>query len=80
MGARRYIPPKDGLSVVLTIDDHIQHIAERKSKGRFEQGAQRGTIVIMDPMTGELLALANYPGFDPNHYNVTWWPIEETGL
>jgi len=70
LGARRYIPPKDGLSVVLTIDDHIQHIAEREiEKAVLEQGAQRGTIVIMDPMTGELLALANYPGFDPNHYN-----------
>lgn len=70
LGARRYIPPKDGQSIVLTIDDHIQHIAEREiEKAVLEQGAQRGTVVVMDPMSGEVLALANYPSFDPNHYN-----------
>ena len=31
-------------------------------------GAKKGAVILMDPMTGEILALANYPSFDPNHY------------
>src|SRR5690554_1660737 len=70
LGKRRYIPPQDGQSIVLTVDDHIQHIAEREiEKAVLEQGAKRGSILIMQPKTGEMLAIASYPSFDPNHYN-----------
>lgn len=70
LGERRFIPARDGQSLVLTIDDHIQYIAERElEKAVLEQGAKRGTIIMMDPMNGEILAIANYPGFNPNAYN-----------
>ncbi len=56
-----------GQSVVLTIDKAIQHVAERElalSVRTFE--ARGGSVVVMDPSTGEILALANYPPFNPN--------------
>lgn len=56
-----------GEDVYLTIDKTLQHIAERElalSIRTFEAAA--GSIVVMDPQTGELLAMASYPTFDPN--------------
>jgi cell division protein FtsI (penicillin-binding protein 3) len=56
-----------GDDVALTIDKTIQHVAERElalAVRTFE--AQAGSVVVMDPRTGEILALANYPGFNPN--------------
>ncbi len=56
-----------GQNVVLTIDKAIQHVAERElalGVGTFE--ARGGSVVVMDPSTGEILALANYPPFNPN--------------
>jgi len=68
-GTDQYIPPEDGLDLVLTIDKIIQHIAERElEKAIAQHSAKRGTIIVMDPKTGEILALANKPDYDPNHY------------
>ncbi|MFO0712326.1 MAG: penicillin-binding transpeptidase domain-containing protein [Sandaracinus sp.] len=56
-----------GEDVYLTIDKTLQHIAERElalSIRTFEAAA--GSIVVMDPQSGELLAMASYPTFDPN--------------
>ncbi|MDQ3037514.1 MAG: penicillin-binding protein 2, partial [Myxococcota bacterium] len=56
-----------GDDVYLTIDKTIQHAAERElalAVRTFE--AQAGSVVVMDPSTGEILAIANYPTFDPN--------------
>lgn len=56
-----------GNTVQLTIDSQLQHIAETELANTirvFE--AKSGHAIIMDPMTGEILALANWPGFDPN--------------
>ncbi|MGB9840368.1 peptidoglycan D,D-transpeptidase FtsI family protein, partial [Thermovenabulum sp.] len=65
-GDERYIPPKEGLNLVLTIDKVIQYIAERElEKAIAENKAKRGTIIVMDPKTGEILALANKPDYDP---------------
>lgn len=56
-----------GASVVLTIDETIQFIAEKElARGMEETHSKFGTVVIQDPNTGELLALANFPTFDPN--------------
>jgi cell division protein FtsI (penicillin-binding protein 3) len=56
-----------GQSVVLTIDKAIQHIAERElALGVRTFEARGGSVVVMDPSTGEILALANYPPFNPN--------------
>ncbi len=56
-----------GDDLILTIDKTIQHIAERElqlAAKTFE--ARAGHVVVMDPRTGELLAVANYPSYDPN--------------
>ncbi len=56
-----------GKNVVLTIDKAIQHIAERElALGVRTFEARGGSVVVMDPSTGEILALANYPPFNPN--------------
>lgn len=68
-GYEQYIPPEDGYNLQLTIDKVIQHIAERElEKAIAEHKAKKGTIIVMDPKTGEILALANKPDYDPNSY------------
>ncbi|MGE5552446.1 MAG: penicillin-binding transpeptidase domain-containing protein [Betaproteobacteria bacterium] len=68
-GIKRYIPPRDGADIYLTIDKVIQYIAERElAKALQETGAKKGVVLVMRPKTGEILALANLPSFDPNDY------------
>ena len=56
-----------GASVVLTVDETIQFIAEKElARGMEETRSKYGTVVIQNPNTGELLAFANAPTFDPN--------------
>ena len=60
-------PPTEGASLELTIDKTLQHVAERElHAGVLEHDAAGGTAIIMNPRTGEILALANEPTFDPN--------------
>ncbi len=60
----------NGNDVVLTLDVRFQAIAEEElRKGVERNKARSGLAVIMDPGTGELLAVANYPGFDPSRSN-----------
>ena len=62
-------PPTAGATVELTIDEYLQHVAERElHAGVMNNKALGGTAIIMDPHTGEILALANEPTFDPNQY------------
>jgi len=62
-------PPTTGASLELTVDQYLQYIAERElSAGVRWAGGSAGSAVIMDPYTGEILALANYPDFNPNTY------------
>jgi cell division protein FtsI/penicillin-binding protein 2 len=59
--------PEPGQNVVLTIDEKIQYIAERELAAQMQQThAEAGTVVVENPHTGEILALANYPTFNPN--------------
>jgi cell division protein FtsI (penicillin-binding protein 3) len=59
--------PDPGENVVLTIDEKIQYIAERELEVAMQQThAESGTIVVENPKTGEVLALANRPTFNPN--------------
>jgi cell division protein FtsI (penicillin-binding protein 3) len=59
--------PEPGKNVVLTIDEQIQYIAERELAAEMERTrAEAGTVVVENPHTGEILALANYPTFNPN--------------
>jgi cell division protein FtsI (penicillin-binding protein 3) len=63
-------PPTSGASLELTIDQNLQHIAERELQAGVRWAkAAGGSAVVMDPITGEILALANYPTFNPNAYN-----------
>jgi cell division protein FtsI/penicillin-binding protein 2 len=56
-----------GASVVLTIDETIQYIAEKELKIAMDESrALGGSVVIQDPSNGALLAVANFPTFDPN--------------
>jgi cell division protein FtsI (penicillin-binding protein 3) len=62
-------PPTAGSSVELTIDEYLQHIAERElHAGVVANKAEGGTAIIMNPHTGEILAMANEPTFNPNAY------------
>jgi cell division protein FtsI (penicillin-binding protein 3) len=62
-------PPTTGASIELTIDQYLQHVTERELEaGVKSSGASTGSAVVMDPYTGEILALANYPGFNLNTY------------
>jgi cell division protein FtsI (penicillin-binding protein 3) len=59
--------PESGNSVVLTIDQNIQYIAERElERGMEETHAIAGTAIVENPHTGEILALTNRPTFNPN--------------
>jgi cell division protein FtsI (penicillin-binding protein 3) len=66
----REVPASDGYSVKLSIDATVQHIveAELDSLARKYQ-PQKATIIVSDPRTGFILALANYPSFNLNQYN-----------
>jgi cell division protein FtsI (penicillin-binding protein 3) len=62
------IPSKPGQTVVLTIDQAVQYHAERVLEDAVKNSrAKSGTAIVLDPRTGEILALANAPTFDPNN-------------
>lgn len=66
------IEPVEGGDVFLTIDRNLQAVVERVLKqGTEEYGAQSASAVVMDPRSGAVLALANYPTFEPENYSNT---------
>ena len=69
-GFRELMPAQHGADVILTIDRGIQYKTEEVLKTTVESTqADSGSIVIVSPKTGAILALANYPSFDPNNFN-----------
>jgi cell division protein FtsI (penicillin-binding protein 3) len=67
---KKMVLPKDGFNLVLTIDQVIQYIAERELAKAFKTYHAKGaSIVILDPHTGKILALANQPTYDINNYS-----------
>ena len=57
-----------GTQLTLSIDERMQYVAERELKAGVEaKHARSGTAIVMNPYTGEILALANYPTYDPEH-------------
>ena len=61
---------QDGVSLILTIDSTVQFVVEKELKSAIEKyGAQGGSIVIMEPDTGKILAMASEPSYDPNTFN-----------
>lgn len=74
---RIYLPSPGRHDLALTMDAALQFLVEQRLAEaiRLHQ-AQAGTIIVMDPRNGHILALANYPTFDPNDYsrvNPQWW-------
>lgn len=66
----KMVLPKDGFNIILTIDEVIQYIAERELDKAFKSSHAKGAnIVVMNPHTGAILALANRPTFDLNEHD-----------
>jgi len=67
--------PTTGATLELTIDEQVQHIVERELRQGVElNGAAGASAVVMDPLTGELLAMASYPTFNPNAFRQSTEP------
>ena len=65
----RFVPPEDGKELILTIDETIQYIVERElSRALEEFAAKQAQAVAVEPKTGEVLAVASKPDFDPENY------------
>jgi stage V sporulation protein D (sporulation-specific penicillin-binding protein) len=63
----KYYEPEDGLNLVLTLDEVIQHFAEKAVENAvIENKAKRVTAIVMDPKTGDILAMTSKPDFDNN--------------
>ncbi|MFH0912505.1 MAG: penicillin-binding protein 2 [Patescibacteria group bacterium] len=70
VGNRKIVNPEDGADIVLTIDRAIQYYVEKKLKEAVEKHeATGGDVIIMEPTTGRIIAMASYPDFNPNYYN-----------
>lgn len=68
--AQKMVLPKDGMDIVLTIDQVVQYIAERElDKAYKTHNAKGASIIVMDPHTGRILALANRPTYNLNEYS-----------
>ncbi|WKZ29480.1 MAG: penicillin-binding protein 2 [Patescibacteria group bacterium] len=69
VGNRTLQPAKDGDDLVLTIDRTVQYVACKKLDEWVKKfNAQKGSVVILDPRTGGVIAMCNAPTFDPNDY------------
>ena len=58
------VPPQPGYNVVTTLDLRLQRLCEKA----LEKGVKRGALVFMDPNTGDILAMASWPSYDPNFF------------
>jgi len=68
--SKNVVEARSGLNLVLTIDRNMQEIVEKALKdGVAEFNAKSASAVVVDPVTGEILAMASYPTFDPNSKN-----------
>jgi cell division protein FtsI/penicillin-binding protein 2 len=64
-----YNPPKPGTDLVLTLDRSIQYIVQQELQQAISRyGAESGTVIVMDPRTGAILANVSYPAYDPNDF------------
>lgn len=64
------VPKRDGTNLTLTLDSELQTLATIEIRKAVETNkAERGVAIVMDPKTGDLLAMANWPSFDPNGQN-----------
>jgi len=69
VGSRTFQAAHDGDDIVLSIDRVVQSIIEQELKdGVTRYGAERGSVIVMNPQTGAVLGMATYPTYDPNYY------------
>ena len=69
IGEDERIPPQDGRTLILSVEKPVQQIVERKlAEGIRKYGAKAGTVVVLDPSTGAVLASASYPSYDQRAY------------
>jgi cell division protein FtsI/penicillin-binding protein 2 len=70
-------PPQQGIDLVLTIDRNVQALVEEELKRALtETGSESGIIIVMNPRTGAIQAMAAAPDYDPNQY----WNVLDTRL
>jgi cell division protein FtsI/penicillin-binding protein 2 len=74
----REVDPSDGLNVALSIDQVVQHIVEKEIERLAADFNPEGiSVIVSEPATGGILAMANYPTFDPNEFfNTQKYPIQ----
>lgn len=66
---REYVKPENGADLVLTVDRNIQFVAcERLKEAVKKHGANGGSVIIINPKTGAIIAMCSVPDFDPNNY------------
>jgi len=69
IGFYRLAPPQNGRDLILTIDRTIQYMVEEElEKAIARYGAESGTIIVMEPQSGSILAMASYPSYDPDRF------------
>lgn len=64
MSERIAKPPVPGYNVITTLDDNLQRLCEKV----LADNCKRGALVVIEPQTGEILAMASHPGFNPNDF------------
>ncbi|MGL6105807.1 stage V sporulation protein D [Romboutsia sp.] len=80
-GIEKYYEPVQGNGLVLTIDEVIQHYAEKAVQKAYElNNAKRVSVVAMDPKTGDILAMASKPDYDPNDSRTPIYPYYQEEL
>ena len=68
VAAEDYFPPQHGQHLILTVDSNLQMIAEQELARTCEEfKADRGEVIVMDPKSGDVLALGNWPTFNPQN-------------
>lgn len=73
----RNVQFREGKNIVLTVNSGIQKKVEQiLESGVREQRADAGSVVIMNPKTGEIIAMANYPDYDPNEF----WKVRDVSV
>ncbi|MEI6529127.1 MAG: penicillin-binding protein 2 [Candidatus Falkowbacteria bacterium] len=66
---REYVKPENGADIILTLDRNVQFVACEKLKEAVKKhGASGGSVIILNPKTGAIIAMCSVPDFDPNNY------------
>lgn len=73
----RQVDPSNGLNVALTIDQMVQHIVEKEIANLVDEYDPNSvSVIVSEPSTGAVLAMANYPTYDPNEFfNLNKYPV-----